>query len=403
MHVEMTNQLGAPPRRVSCAAAARAARASASSRGRPCAESKREPRHEHVARAVGVDDRSWGRNRLPATLVTILREVVATVAPLGPDAQARPYSQVAQVVALAAVARGPGKDVDLYATRDDACEPARGRHDDARPPRGDQRAGIVARVEDAVELRQVVPVQRILDRGMVVHSMQQDGSLTARLGKGRDACLRPRAAPDAQVAAVATQHALRGLARRIATERRDEARLGAERRQRPRGHAAAARGLLERVVQLQDGAALERLVQAGMLDPLDVADDCDAGHARYLGLAPSPSSESTARNASCGTSTVPIDLHALLALLLLLEQLALARDVAAVALGQHVLALGLDRLARDDARADRGLDRHVEDLARDDACAAARRAPLPRRIGAVAVHDQAERVDRIAVAAGCRA
>src|ERR671916_277646 len=58
-------------------------------------------------------------------------------------------------------------------------------------------------------------------------------------------------------------------------------------------------------------------------------------------------------------------LHALLALLLLLEQLALARDVAAVALGQDVLALRLDGLAGDDARADRGLDRDVVLLARD--------------------------------------
>src|SRR5579884_3796487 len=49
-------------------------------------------------------------------------------------------------------------------------------------------------------------------------------------------------------------------------------------------------------------------------------------------------------------------LHPLLALLLLLEQLALAGDVAAVALGRHVLAVGLDRLAGHDARADRGLD-----------------------------------------------
>src|SRR3989337_1787314 len=53
-------------------------------------------------------------------------------------------------------------------------------------------------------------------------------------------------------------------------------------------------------------------------------------------------------------------LHALLAFLLLLQQLALARDVAAVALGEHVLAHGAHRLARDDAAADRGLDRHVE-------------------------------------------
>ena len=41
--------------------------------------------------------------------------------------------------------------------------------------------------------------------------------------------------------------------------------------------------------------------------------------------------------------------HLLLALLLLFEQLLLAGDVAAVALGEHVLAHGLHRLARDDA------------------------------------------------------
>src|SRR6266511_4430515 len=62
----------------------------------------------------------------------------------------------------------------------------------------------------------------------------------------------------------------------------------------------------------------------------------------------------------------PTDLlHALLAGLLLLEQLALAGDVAAVALGDHVLAHRLDRLAGDDLRADRRLDRHLELLARD--------------------------------------
>src|SRR5829696_3780961 len=49
-------------------------------------------------------------------------------------------------------------------------------------------------------------------------------------------------------------------------------------------------------------------------------------------------------------------LHPLLALLLLLQQLALARDVAPVALGDDVLAEGLHRLARDDARAYGRLD-----------------------------------------------
>src|SRR6185436_1964642 len=45
-------------------------------------------------------------------------------------------------------------------------------------------------------------------------------------------------------------------------------------------------------------------------------------------------------------------LHAFLALFLFVEQLALARDVAAVALGDHVLAQRLDVLARDDVAAD---------------------------------------------------
>src|SRR6266478_2169630 len=39
--------------------------------------------------------------------------------------------------------------------------------------------------------------------------------------------------------------------------------------------------------------------------------------------------------------------HALLALLLLLKELLLAADVAAIALGQHILAQRADRLARD--------------------------------------------------------
>src|ERR1700677_3066916 len=89
-------------------------------------------------------------------------------------------------------------------------------------------------------------------------------------------------------------------------------------------------------------------------------------------------------------------LHLLLALFLLLEQLALAGDVAAVALGQHVLALGLDRLAGHDAPADGGLDRDVEHLARNE---------LPQLLGHLApvgvgrgpVHDGREGVDRCMV------
>src|SRR5262245_51201607 len=59
-------------------------------------------------------------------------------------------------------------------------------------------------------------------------------------------------------------------------------------------------------------------------------------------------------------------LHAPLSLFLLLEQLALAADVAAIALGRDVLAQRLHVGARDHARADRRLDRHLVLLARDE-------------------------------------
>src|SRR5262249_1588951 len=58
-------------------------------------------------------------------------------------------------------------------------------------------------------------------------------------------------------------------------------------------------------------------------------------------------------------------LHALLARRLLGPQLALARDVAAVALGGHVLLDRGDRLAGDDAAADGRLDGDLEQVAVD--------------------------------------
>src|SRR6266480_3458192 len=89
-------------------------------------------------------------------------------------------------------------------------------------------------------------------------------------------------------------------------------------------------------------------------------------------------------------------LHPSLAFLLLLEQLALAGDVAAVALGGHVLAQRPDVFPGDDPRPDRGLDRHLELLARDQ-------LPQPGRHGnavvacLVGVDDLAERVHRLAL------
>ena len=59
-------------------------------------------------------------------------------------------------------------------------------------------------------------------------------------------------------------------------------------------------------------------------------------------------------------------LHALLTLLLLLEKLALTRYVATVALGRHVLAHLLHRLAGDNLATDGGLDGNVELLAGDE-------------------------------------
>src|SRR5688500_14818792 len=89
-------------------------------------------------------------------------------------------------------------------------------------------------------------------------------------------------------------------------------------------------------------------------------------------------------------------LHALLARLLLLQQLALARDVTAVALCQRVLAQRLDRLARDDVRTDRRLYRHVEHLTRDQLPHLGNQLapPVPR---VIAMHDQRQRVHPLAI------
>src|ERR1700722_1244099 len=80
-------------------------------------------------------------------------------------------------------------------------------------------------------------------------------------------------------------------------------------------------------------------------------------------------------------------LHALFAGLLLLEQLALARDVAAVALGQHVLAHRLDAGARDDMAADRRLHRDVEHLARNQFLHLIDQLPAAV-VGIVAMYDE---------------
>src|SRR5213592_2897097 len=89
-------------------------------------------------------------------------------------------------------------------------------------------------------------------------------------------------------------------------------------------------------------------------------------------------------------------LHALLSFFLLLEQLALARHVAPIALGGDVLAQRADRLAGDDFGPDRGLDHDLEQLARDQffQLLGDLLAPLVRF---VAMDDDRERVHRLAV------
>src|SRR5688500_504392 len=88
--------------------------------------------------------------------------------------------------------------------------------------------------------------------------------------------------------------------------------------------------------------------------------------------------------------------HALLAFFLPLQELALAGDIAAVALRRDVFAERLDRLARDHPAADGRLDHHFEELPRNQL------AHLLHEIAAAVIcffsmHDHRHRVDDIAV------
>src|SRR5258706_3907832 len=88
-------------------------------------------------------------------------------------------------------------------------------------------------------------------------------------------------------------------------------------------------------------------------------------------------------------------LHAALAFLLFFEEFALARNVAAVALGENVFADGRDGFARNDAAANRGLDRHLKHLPRNQ-FSQARHQVAPALGRKFAMDDQRERVDRFA-------
>jgi MinD-like ATPase involved in chromosome partitioning or flagellar assembly len=105
---------------------------------------------------------------------------------------------------------------------------------------------------------------------------------------------------------------------------------------------------------------------------------------------------STWMKASCGISTLPNWRMRFLALFLLFEELALARDVAAVAFGGHVLAHGRDGLAGDDLAADGRLDRDLEHVAGDQVLQLL--AHLPAALfGRGAVDQHGQRVDRLLV------
>src|ERR1039457_2321743 len=83
--------------------------------------------------------------------------------------------------------------------------------------------------------------------------------------------------------------------------------------------------------------------------------------------------------------------HAAFAFTLLLEQLALPRDVPAVALGKHVLAHRGDSLTGDDLATDRCLYGYLEELTRDQLAKALRQL-APVRVGAIPVDDHAQRI-----------
>jgi hypothetical protein len=96
--------------------------------------------------------------------------------------------------------------------------------------------------------------------------------------------------------------------------------------------------------------------------------------------------------ADFGISTLPTERI----FFLLVQQLALARDIAAIAFGGHVLAQRADRFARDDASADGRLDGDLEHLPRNQILQALAQH-TPAIIGLGAMHDDGQRVHRFGI------
>src|SRR4030095_10656441 len=88
--------------------------------------------------------------------------------------------------------------------------------------------------------------------------------------------------------------------------------------------------------------------------------------------------------------------HALLAFFLLFQELAFATDITAVALGGDVFAHGSHRLAGDAVGADGRLDRDFILLPGNQFLELGRQSAAPD-VGSVAVHDGAQRIQRVAV------
>ena len=81
---------------------------------------------------------------------------------------------------------------------------------------------------------------------------------------------------------------------------------------------------------------------------------------------------------------------------MLLQQLLLAGDIAAVALGQDVLAHGLHRFPGDDAAADGRLDGHLKELAGDIILQLFAQAAGPG-IGLILMGNKAQGIHAVAV------
>src|SRR5690242_9216180 len=89
-------------------------------------------------------------------------------------------------------------------------------------------------------------------------------------------------------------------------------------------------------------------------------------------------------------------LHALFSFFLTFEKLSLARNIAAVALREHVLAKRLDGRTCDDGAADGGLHGHLEHLPRNQFLHLVHELAAAM-IGILAVHDERERVHPLVV------